>query len=71
MDIGKYYNAFHLSEIAASLMHIPDLLFLDEPTTGLDPATRMEVWAVVEDLQQNTGMTVLRTCEKKYENLSA
>jgi ABC-type multidrug transport system ATPase subunit len=46
-------------------------LFLDEPTTGLDPATRMEVWAVVEDLQQNTGMTVLRTCEKKYENLPA
>jgi multidrug/hemolysin transport system ATP-binding protein len=58
-------------EIAASLMHTPDLLFLDESTTGLDPATRMEVWAVVEDLQQNTGMTVFLTTHYMEEAAKA
>jgi multidrug/hemolysin transport system ATP-binding protein len=58
-------------EIAASLMHTPELLFLDEPTTGLDPATRMEVWAVVEELRQNTGMTVFLTTHYMEEAAKA
>jgi multidrug/hemolysin transport system ATP-binding protein len=58
-------------EIAASLMHTPDMLFLDEPTTGLDPATRMEVWAVVEELRQNTGMTVFLTTHYMEEAAKA
>ena len=48
-------------EIASALMHTPELLFLDEPTTGLDPATRKEVWETVRTLQRNTGMTVFLT----------
>jgi multidrug/hemolysin transport system ATP-binding protein len=58
-------------EIAASLMHTPELLFLDEPTTGLDPATRMEVWAAVEELRQNTGMTVFLTTHYMEEAAKA
>jgi multidrug/hemolysin transport system ATP-binding protein len=58
-------------EIAASLMHTPELLFLDEPTTGLDPATRMEVWAAVENLRQNTGMTVFLTTHYMEEAAKA
>ncbi len=48
-------------EIAASLMHAPQILFLDEPTTGLDPATRKEVWKAIEDLRNSTQMTVFLT----------
>jgi multidrug/hemolysin transport system ATP-binding protein len=58
-------------EIAASLMHTPDLLFLDEPTTGLDPATRMAVWTAVKELQQNTGMTVFLTTHYMEEAAKA
>lgn len=48
-------------EIAAALMHAPELLFLDEPTTGLDPATRKEVWSVIDRLRAETGMTIFLT----------
>ncbi len=58
-------------EIAAALMHTPELLFLDEPTTGLDPATRKEVWAAVEELRQNTGMTVFLTTHYMEEAAAA
>ncbi len=58
-------------EIAAALMHTPELLFLDEPTTGLDPATRKDVWQAVEDLRKNTGMTVFLTTHYMEEAAAA
>ncbi len=48
-------------EIAAALMHTPEILILDEPTTGLDPASRKEVWSTVTGLRKDTGMTVFLT----------
>lgn len=47
-------------EIARALLHTPEILFLDEPTTGLDPATRKAVWESIEKLRQE-GMTVFLT----------
>lgn len=48
-------------EIAQSLLHEPRLLFLDEPTVGLDPVARRAVWAHVEQLRKDYGMTILLT----------
>ncbi|WP_437285055.1 ATP-binding cassette domain-containing protein [Sorangium sp. So ce406] len=46
--------------LACALAGDPEVLFLDEPSTGLDPASRREIWAVVEDLKAR-GRTVLLT----------
>lgn len=48
-------------EIARGLLHHPKILFLDEPTLGLDPQTRNHVWQYVEDLSKKEGMTVFFT----------
>lgn len=58
-------------EIARALMHAPDILFLDEPTTGLDPATRKSVWETVQKLQQELGMTVFLTTHYMEEAAKA
>ena len=48
---------------ALALVHNPDVLFLDEPTTGLDPASRMRVWEEVRRLNQQLGMTIFMTTQ--------
>lgn len=48
-------------DIARAMVHDPKLLILDEPTTGLDPQTRISVWNLVNDLREKTGMTVFLT----------
>lgn len=58
-------------EIAAALMHEPKILFLDEPTTGLDPATRQSVWNCIEQLQKNRNMTVFLTTHYMEEAAKA
>ena len=49
------------ADIARALVHTPQILFLDEPTTGLDPQTRKNVWDTVKRLQKEQGMTVFLT----------
>lgn len=48
-------------EIARSLVHTPEILFLDEPTLGLDPQTRNHMWGYIEKLRQDFGMTIFFT----------
>lgn len=48
-------------EIAQSMLHRPRLLFLDEPTVGLDPVARASVWKHVLDLRKNFGTTLILT----------
>jgi ABC-2 type transport system ATP-binding protein len=49
-------------DLAASLVGRPDVLFLDEPTTGIDPASRLDIWALIRDLIDG-GTTVLLTTQ--------
>jgi ABC-2 type transport system ATP-binding protein len=48
-------------EIARGLLHHPDVLFLDEPTIGLDPQTRRHIWSYLTDLRRREGTTLLMT----------
>ena len=50
-------------DLAAALVHNPDVLFLDEPTTGLDPVSRVRVWEEVRRLNDELGMTIFRTTQ--------
>ena len=58
-------------EIAAALMQTPEILFLDEPTTGLDPATRKDVWQIIEMLRRDENMTVFLTTHYMEEAAAA
>ena len=58
-------------DIARALLHRPEILILDEPTTGLDPQTRSTLWRVVDDLRKNEGMTVFLTTHYMEEAADA
>jgi multidrug/hemolysin transport system ATP-binding protein len=59
------------ADMARGLVHRPKILFLDEPTTGLDPQTRLRVWDTVTSLQKKTGMTVFMTTHYMEEAAGA
>ena len=62
--IGTYSGGMKRRlDLAAALVHNPDILFLDEPTTGLDPVSRVSVWAEVRRLNQELGMTIFLTTQ--------
>ena len=50
-------------DLALALIHRPQVLFLDEPTTGLDPVSRSSVWAEVRRLNREHGMTIFLTTQ--------
>jgi ABC-2 type transport system ATP-binding protein len=50
-------------DLAAALIHNPEIVFLDEPTTGLDPVSRVQVWSEVRRLNQELGMTIFLTTQ--------
>lgn len=58
-------------EIARALMHTPEILFLDEPTTGLDPASRKRVWETIDRLRRELDMTVFLTTHYMEEAAEA
>ncbi len=58
-------------DIARALLHRPEILILDEPTTGLDPQTRKLLWDVISNLRRENGMTVLLTTHYMEEAADA
>lgn len=58
-------------DIARALLHSPRLLILDEPTTGLDPQTRELLWAVIDRLRREQGLTVFLTTHYMEEAADA
>ena len=58
-------------DIARALLHKPELLILDEPTTGLDPQTRKLIWDVIEKIRLTENMTVFLTTHYMEEAASA
>jgi ABC-2 type transport system ATP-binding protein len=62
--IGTYSSGMKRRlDLAAALVHEPEVLFLDEPTTGLDPSSRAAVWDEVRRLNEQRGMTIFLTTQ--------
>ncbi|MBW4437744.1 MAG: ATP-binding cassette domain-containing protein [Pleurocapsa minor GSE-CHR-MK-17-07R] len=62
--VGKYSGGMRRRlDLAMGLAHEPEILFLDEPTTGLDPASRRDIWAEVRRLNRELGMTIFLTTQ--------
>ncbi|NJL96040.1 MAG: ATP-binding cassette domain-containing protein [Anaerolineae bacterium] len=62
--VGKYSGGMRRRlDLALALVHEPAILFLDEPTTGLDPASRRDIWAEVRRLNRESGMTIFLTTQ--------
>ncbi len=59
------------ADIARSLIHTPRVLFLDEPTTGLDPQTRLRVWSTIADMRRTENTTVFLTTHYMEEAAGA
>lgn len=59
------------ADIARALIHRPDILILDEPTTGLDPQTRRAIWDAIANLRRESGLTVLLTTHYMEEAADA
>lgn len=58
-------------DIARALLHRPEILILDEPTTGLDPKTRQLIWNVIENLRASENLTVFLTTHYMEEAANA
>jgi len=62
--IGTYSGGMKRRlDLAAALIHNPEILFLDEPTTGLDPVSRAQVWEEVRRLNNELGTTIFLTTQ--------
>ena len=58
-------------DIARAIIHEPEFLILDEPTTGLDPNTRKKLWNIIRNLREKNGMTVFLTTHYMEEAADA
>jgi ABC-2 type transport system ATP-binding protein len=72
LDLGDFINRLigtysggmkRRLDLGAALIHNPEIVFLDEPTTGLDPVSRAQVWSEVRRLNQQLGMTIFLTTQ--------
>ena len=62
--IGTYSGGMKRRlDLAAALIHHPDVLFLDEPTTGLDPLSRSRIWEEVREINATLGVTIFLTTQ--------
>ena len=62
--VGKYSGGMRRRlDLALALVHQPSVLFLDEPTTGLDPASRRDIWQEVQRLNREQGITIFLTTQ--------
>ena len=62
--VGTYSGGMQRRlDLAAALVHRPRVVFLDEPTTGLDPISRNTIWSYVQDLNRNQGVTFFLTTQ--------
>jgi ABC-2 type transport system ATP-binding protein len=62
--VGQYSGGMRRRlDLAMALVHQPAILFLDEPTTGLDPASRRDIWTEVRRLNKQQGMTIFLTTQ--------
>ena len=62
--VGKYSGGMRRRlDLALTLVNEPSILFLDEPTTGLDPASRRDIWTEVRRLNEQLGVTIFLTTQ--------